>query len=351
MGRKKFLFMFLCILAVVFGCNSQSSVDPAMLRVPVGVEIVGKGEIAAYVTQTGTLLPEEEMNIVSEINGDIHFIMSNSEPIKRGDFVKDGQVLAQLTNEEYELNIALPLKELTLTHAKRDLENVKSLSEKGGTTQREVENAERTLANAENSYKSALLSLAKMKIKAPISGIITDLGTFVEGQRINSGTQIGKIMRYDKVRCELNLTSEDYRKVRIGQEAVVTDISQSSTKFQGVVSKVNPTIDPTTRTVKVEIGINNPDFRLKPGAYVKVDIIVERHTNIIKIPKRAIMTRNNRDVVFIVTEDQIAKEKPVTVGLKDTEYAEIIDGLNENERLVIRGFETLQTNTKVRISQ
>lgn len=351
MGRKVVLLLYFTLCFLIVGCPKPSSVDPTISRVPVSVELVGRGEIAAYVSQTGTLLSAEEMTIATEAGGEIHFNLPNAQAIKKGDFVKEGQLIALLTNAEYELSVALDAKKLALDHAIRDYEQTKKLLDIGGSTLRDVESAERTKVNAENAYKTSILNIEKLKVEAPLTGIITDLNTFVEGQKVNSGAQIGKIMRYDKVRCELSLTGDDYIKVHIGQEALVSDISQEKSVFHGVVSKINPTIDPTTRTVKAEVEIENSDLHLKPGAYVKVDIVVEKRTNIIKIPRRVIVTRNNRDVVFIVTEDQKAKEQPVIIGLKDADFAEIIDGLKENDRLVIRGFETLQTNTNVRISQ
>ena len=332
-------------------CSQEGSSDiPVVFTVPVTIEEVTRGDIASYISQTGTILPIAEMDIVSAAGGEIYFLVTNDRILNIGDSVKKGQVLATLTNEEYELSIGLESKKMALDHAKRDLEQKEEFLKIGGATQREVDNAKRSLLNAENTHKSALLNLDKLNIKSPMSGILTELTSFVEGQKISNGTQIGKVERYDRVKCLINITSNDIERVWKGQDVLVTNITTDKGVYAGSVTKVSPTLDPATRTSQVEIEIDNPGLRLRSGLYVKVEIVVEKRRNVIKIPKHVIITRSNRDVVFVV-ENEVAKSKEVLIGLQDSEYAEIIDGLNEGDRLVIRGFETLKNNTKVRISR
>lgn len=335
---------------VLVQCSREGSTDIVVFTVPVTIEEVTRGDIASYISQTGTIIPMAEIPIVTAAGGEIRFQDAGDRLLNIGDRVEKDQLLATLTNEEYELSIGLESKKMALDHARRDLEQKEEFVKLGGATQREVDTAKRALLNAENSYKSALLNLDKLNIKSPMSGILTELASFEEGQKISNGTQIGKIERYDRVKCLINITSNDIDKVWKGQEVLVTNITTDKGVYTGGVTKISPTLDPTTRTSQVEVEIDNPGLRLRSGLYVKVEIVVEKRRDVIKIPKHVIITRNNRDVVFVVG-DEVAIEKEVQVGIQDSEYAEIIEGLNEGDQLVIRGFETLKNNTKVRISR
>jgi len=341
------------LLGVTYFCScfvEQGSTDTPVLRVPVTVEEVQLGDISSYISLTGTIVPIEEMEIISEVSGVIHFEQMGNGRIQGGDAVQVDQVVAKIENEEYVLNIGIEGKALALEHAIRDLADTKNLDNLGGATIREVENAERTLNNTETAHKTALINLEKLNIKVPLSGTFTEVSTFVEGQRINNGEVIGKVMRYNKVKCEVNITADDFANVWKGQEVIITNISRNEEIHMGEVTNISPTIDPVTRTFKLEIVIDNPELHLKSGSFVKVDIIVEKRQNVVRIPKRVISTNGGRDVVFVV-EDQSAKMKTVVIGLQDPDFVEIIQGLNVGDLLISRGYEALKNNTKVRISR
>jgi len=331
-------------------CGPEGSTDIPVLRVPVTVEEVGLGNISSFISLTGTLAPIEEMDIISEVSGTIHFEQLENGRITGGDPVQIDQVVAKISNEEYILNVSLEGKALAVEHAKRDLKDTKNLDNLGGATIREVENAERTLVNAETAHKTALINLEKLNIKVPLNGTFTEIGSFINGQRINTGDVIGKVMRYNKVKCDVNITADDFANVWKGQEVIVTNISRNEEIFVGEVTNISPTIDPVTRTFKVEIVIDNPELHLKSGSFVKVDIVVEKRQGVVKIPKRVISTNSGRDVVFVV-ENQAAKMIRIVIGLQDSEFAEIIQGLNVGDLLISRGYEALKNNTKVRISR
>lgn len=341
---------FILLLISFIRCGGSDSRDTVTLRVPVTVDEVRRGDIASYISLTGTLLSAEEMPIIAEVGGEFSFHLNGDNPFRKGDVVRKGQLIGEVANEDYVLSVRLESKRLAKEHAARDLEEKRKLGEMGGVPPREIEAAERNKVDAELSYKAALLDLEKLKIRAPMDGILADLEPFADGQKIPNGAEVGRIMNYRVVRCELNVTNDEIGKVRLGQEVLVTNFAYEEEYFTGHVSKISPTIDPLTRTFQVEVEIDNPEARLRPGMFVRADIVVTRHRNVITIPKHVIVTRNNRDVVFVV-EEQVAKMREVTVGLQDAEFAEIVDGLDENERLVIRGYETLKDNTKVRISR
>ncbi len=338
--------VLLLLVFLVFSCEGQNSRDAVVLRVPVNVEEVTKGDIASFISLTGTLLPEEEITISSEVAGDIVF----KPEFKQGGMVRKDQVIAEIVSEDYILNVRIESKKLALDNAVKDHVEKVRLQEMGGISPREVEIALKNKLDAELNYEAAKINLEKMKIKAPMSGVLAELKPIVNGQHVNQGAELGKVMKYSVVRCELNITNDDIGKVSIGKDVRITNFAFEDKTFTGQIEKISPTIDPETRTFQIDVNIENSDMMLRPGMFVRADIIVEKRNTVLRIPKYAIVTRNNRDVVFVV-EEQVAKMKEVVVGIKDDDFAEIMEGLTEFDKLVVRGYETLKNNTKVRVSR
>jgi len=233
-------FTSLLGLIFLYSCSQEGSTDIPVLRVPVTVEEVGLGDISSFISLTGTIAPIEELNIISEVSGTIHFEQFENGKIQAGDQVRIDQIVAKIENEEYLLNIGLEGKALALEHAKRDLEDTKNLDNLGGATIRDVESAERALLNAETAHKTALINLEKLNIKVPLTGIFTEIETFVEGQIINTGEVIGKVMRYNKVKCDVNITADDFANVWKGQEVIITNISRNEEIYIGKVTNISP---------------------------------------------------------------------------------------------------------------
>jgi RND family efflux transporter MFP subunit len=119
--------------------------------------------------------------------------------------------------------------------------------------------------------------------------------------------------------------------------------------FIGAVSVLDPTLDPTTRTFRIEVTINNPGLVLRPGMFIKADIVVEQRADIIVIPKQLVLSRQNRSVVFVEEEGR-AQQRNIEIGLSNDLMVEVIAGLSEGERLITRNFETLRSRTQVRVT-
>ena len=125
---------------------------------------------------------------------------------------------------------------------------------------------------------------------------------------------------------------------------------------QGVLSRLitpgelSPAISTETRTFKGKILIDNDQLKLRPGMFAKADIIVDRADSSIIIPKDVILSNRRRKYVYIV-EKNTAKIRNLQTGLEDEYNIEILSGLNVNDNLVVKGFETLKEDAKVKIQK
>jgi len=136
----------------------------------------------------------------------------------------------------------------------------------------------------------------------------------------------------------------------LGQPVSISNYTVPDKVLSGSITQVSPALNSETRTFKATVVVKNADLLLRPGMFVKADIIVDRSDNTIVVPKDIVIARRNGQSVFVV-ESGFARERRITPGLENVDYLEVTEGLEEGERVVVEGFETLSQGSKVTIVQ
>jgi RND family efflux transporter MFP subunit len=307
--------------------------------------------IKQYVSTTGTANAVAEADLVSEITGN-YKLMTNPKTGKKfqlGDRVSKGQVIVQLEDEEYVNSIAMESKKLNLELSEQEYEKQKSLYEKGGVTLRDLRNSEVARINAKYDFERAEIQLKKMKVAAPFAGVIVDLPYYTEGVRVNTNQPMVSLMSYDKMYVEINLPEKTLEEVKVGQQVEITSYTLSEDTITGQVSQLSPIINDATRTFAGKLLIDNPELSLRPGMFVKANIIASQKDSVIVIPKNVILSGSRGKYVFVVERNSAADDRRISTGISNQDYVEITDGLKPNDRLIIKGFETLRDNSKVKV--
>ncbi|MCG8309541.1 MAG: efflux RND transporter periplasmic adaptor subunit [Cytophagales bacterium] len=348
-GHKHFIFL-ISLLPVIFSCNTDNTSFDTDISVPVSVTEVRTKSIEQYVNTTGSVYAMKEVTLSSEMAGDYTLLKNpgTGRPFALGDIVEAGQKIVRLEDEEYVNNIMIESEKMNLDIAKSEFEKQESLYDKGGVTLRELKNSEREYINAEYSYENAKIQLAKMDVKAPFKGIIVDLPYYTNGTKVSSGSELVTIMNYAQLYLEVNLPEKDIAQIKIGQEAKVTNYTLPNDTLTGKITQLSPAIDPSARTFKGLVVINNPGLLLRPGMFVRADIVVARNDSTIVIPKEIILSKQRGKTVFVV-ERGTASERIVSTGLESATEIEILKGLKKDERLIVAGFETLRNRSKVKV--
>jgi RND family efflux transporter MFP subunit len=347
------LIALIALLAAVVSCNNQEQAAETELAVPVSVENVTLQSIQQFVNTTGTARAIQEVELTSEMTGKYHLLTNpqTGKKFKLGDKVNAGQVIIRLEDDEYENNIAIDAVKLNLEISQQEYEKQKSLYEKGGVTLYELRNSEVAKTNAQYNFEGAQISLEKLNIRAPFSGVITELPYYTEGTRVPSGSQMVNMMSYSKMFMDINLPEKSISEVSVGQNVLITNYTIAEDTLKGQVAELSPAISTETRTFQGTIEINNPNLKLRPGMFVKADIITAEKDSTIVIPKDLIMTGNRGKYVFIVERNNSANDRRITTGIENQDYVEVLEGLNRNDRLIVKGFETLRDNSKVKVIQ
>lgn len=343
-------FLYIVMLGVFAGCrNEQSDVEPDV-AVPVSILDVKLGPIEEFIATNGTVMPTMEVDMATEMGG--AYKLHNNPRTRRawalGDLINEGDVIISIEDQEYVNGIQIKSKELNLEISKDEWEKIQKLYEKGGETLRTLSNAEQTYINAEYTLENAKLQLAKMEVKAPFSGVIVDLPYFTKGTQVPSGTQVASLMEYKKLYMEFMLPEKSLAKVTVNQDVRILNYTIPDDTLWGTISQMSPAINPDTRNFKGIITVNNPNLKLRPGSYVKAEIVTARKDSAIVISKDIIVSRQRGKSVFVV-EQNTAYERGIKTGLENPDQVEVIDGLEVNNRVVTEGFETLGNRSKVKI--
>lgn len=347
--EKQILFL---VPVLLLSCNRQTETVETDLAIPVSVMDIKTGTIETYVNTTGTVLATHETELTSEMAG-IYRPATNpstGKPFKLGDQVKNGQVVIHIDDEEYKNNIAIESKKLNLEISEQEFQKQQSMYDLGGLTLRELRSAEVSFINAKYDYENALIRLSKMKIVAPFEGVIVDLPYYTPGTRISTGQSMVKLMAYRNMYLEVNLPEKNLLDVKTGQNVYITSYVFSEDTLAGQVSEISPAISTETRTFKCKLLVDNPRLLLRPGMFVKADIVTQHKSDVITIPKEYILSDSRGKRVFIV-QQLTANERRIVTGLENNEVVEVVRGLEPNQRLVIQGFETLRDRAKVKVIQ
>lgn len=344
------ILLFFLTAGTIIGCSSQSQNVETQLSSPVSIMDIKPQTIRKFINTSGTVYSVNEAEINSEMEGEyvLQRNPSTGRLFKLGDRVRKGQAVIRLENAEYENNIAIESKELQLELSEQEYEKQESLYEKGGVTLRELRDAEVSMTSARYSYETALIQLEKMKITAPFDGVIVELPFYTQNVTVASGSLMATIMDYSEMYLEVNLPEKNLTEVKAGQEVWITNYNIPEDTINGTVSELSPAVSSETRTFQGKIMIDNPELKLRPGMFVKADIVVTRKDSVIVIPKDVIVSGTRGRTVFIV-DRSAARERRIETGIENVDNIEVVSGLNLNDQLVISGYETLRNGSRVSV--
>jgi len=343
-------FSGLLALSVLAACSSQTSDSETDVATPVSVEDLKPGSIEQVVNTTGTVVATKEVSLSTEIAGN-YILQTNpktGKPFILGDMVEKDQVIIGLEDKEYLNNISPDEKKLKLQIAQQEYTQQKSLFDKGGVTQSDLSDAELSLVSAKNADELAQIQLEEMKVRAPFKGVITELPYYTQGTKVSASTKVVTLMSYEKLLLDVDLPEKYINTIKKGMNIRVMNYTLPNDTLHGEVNQISPAVSSSTRTFTAKLLVDNDGLKLRPGMFVQTDIILDRKDSVIVIPKEVIISNQRGKSVFTVQKGT-AEEKQVTIGYTSQDKVEITSGLKANDRLVIKGYETLRNRSKVKI--
>jgi RND family efflux transporter MFP subunit len=350
--RKHLILLGLALLALGTACKQETMSIETSSTIPVRVSELAPKSIQEVVTATGTAYPIRDLSLSTEQAGRYQLRTNprTGVPFRMGDAVQAGEGLVALDNPEAVNSIAMDSKKLQFDSAQREFTKQQSIYDKGGITLKELSDAERAFVDAKHAIESATLSLAKLEVKAPFNGIIADLPHITEGGWTPTGTLVARIVDYSRLYADLTLPGKEMDRIARGQSVVVNDYGTAKSALTGSVTQISPALDATSRMFKLKVEIPNPSLALKPGSFIKADIVVQNKADAIVIPKSVILDRGGNKIVYVVDRG-LAAERRIKTGIESKDEVEILEGLRAKDQLIIEGFETLRGRSQVKVIQ
>jgi membrane fusion protein (multidrug efflux system) len=350
MKKTPLIFLGLTALLSLWSCRQETLSVETETTIPVKAPELQPKAIQEFVTATGTAFPIRDVELKTEQAGRylLKVNVRTGQAFRMKDGVRKDEILISLENPEYVNQVAFESKKLQHESAQREYTKQQGVYDKGGITLKELSDAQKAFVDATYAFENASLALKKLEVRAPFDGVIVDLPHFTDGQWIDANTPVIRIMDYSRLYADLTLPGKEMDRLAQGQRVIVTDYSQPNISLAGVVNQISPALDAESRMFKLRVEIPNPDLHLKPGSFIKTDIVVQEKASALVIPKSIILDRRGAKTVFVV-ERGIALERRIQTGIENVDEAEVTSGLKPADRVVTEGFETLRANARVKI--
>ncbi len=172
-----------------------------------------------------------------------------------------------------------------------------------------------------------------LTLRAPAHGVVVEKNV-VQGQRIMAGEAIYRVADLRQVWVEGDVFEQDLPVVRLGLPVTTTFEALPGEEHRGRITYVYPTLNPSTRTARVRVELPNPGLRLKPGMYATLRLTGAPRPDVLSVPRSAVLSTGERNLVFVRRDDGMLEPREVTVGLANDERIEILRGLRMGETVV-----------------
>ncbi|GAB4400507.1 MAG: efflux RND transporter periplasmic adaptor subunit [Microscillaceae bacterium] len=308
-------------------------------RPPVKGMIVKKAALQNRIKVTGTLLPDEEVSVTSEVAGRVVSIN-----FAEGQQVSQGTLLVKINDAELRAQLER-LKAQVQLYENREFRQRKLL-EKGGVSQDEYEGIVAELNAFRAQVKETQAQIQRTEIRAPFAGIV-GLRQVSNGSYINPGTSVVRLVNQQRLKVEFSVPEKYANAVRAGQKILVSGESLSEA-LPAQIYAIEPKINLETRTLTVRAYLNNSDNRLVPGAFVDIAIILEELENAIEVPTVAVIPELGGQKVFIYKQGK-AIYTPVKTGLRGEQTVQITEGLAPGDTLITSGILNVRPDIEVNL--
>lgn len=366
--------------------------------------MAAKQKIGESPEQVGDIVPSRQYEVAVKTEGEVEEVFK-----KRGETVQEGDVLLKLSSKESQfqtekLAFNVDNAKNALEKAKKDLQNnraellnsiakaelniadmtrstnkLKNDFEAGKAKRGQAEQAETQLKNAkldldlmkqrlkaldstnslvplESALKAAELalqeqqqSLEKLAVRAPASGILTDMAVD-KGVPVKAGEKVGIIQNLDPIRVKAQLSEETVKLVR-GKQELSFYLPGSTNLLTGKVSYLAPVVDPQTKTYELSLELDNKDQALKPGMKARVKLTDDQEQMVLAVPVSSVVKKELDSYVFVVKGDSVERRLVQLGRMGDDDFLqEVISGVQEGEQVVISGQTQLKDRDKVQVA-
>ena len=334
--------MRIALLLAIFACTSFAQAPKDTAKVPPAMPVkAAAARIAPAVDEVGavgTLRADEAVTIRPEIAGRIAEIRFNE-----GQSIARGALLVKLDQAELAAVLASSAAQAQLDRQR--LERSEDLFKKSFISQQALDEARSGYARSAAKQKEDEARLAKTEMRAAFPGV-AGLRQVSEGQYVAAGTDIARLEKIDQLKLDFRIPEAFIGKLRAGQPVKVLVDAYADRVFPGSVYAIEPGVDDQTRTILLRARVANPELRLRPGMFARVQAQLGVREKAIWIPEAAIVPKGRDSYVFRVAEGK-ADLVRVQTGARKVGEVEIVKGLGAGDLVVTEGTQKIGPGSAV----
>lgn len=313
---------------------SREALADVMARGPVvQVATVTQGPKERLIQLLGDTRANQVATLYSKVSGYVTAIN-----VDRGDHVKAGDLLAEVASVETDQQYESATRDLA--NKKRNWDRAKDLVAHGWTSQQAADQAQTDFTMATATVAQLATMKAYEQIRAPFDGVVTsrfvDIGALVQNSTTNkvSNQPVVTIADETKLRVDVYVEQGDVPYVHVGDLADVTDGANAARKVQARIARTSDELDPRTRTLFVELEVDNRDHFLVPGsfAYVTLHVPIASYP---QVPVAGLIVRGTRTFIADVSGDKTVHLQPVKVAGTDGSSAALAEGATIGQRIAL----------------
>ena len=361
MERMRYLIPIVVLVAIVAGLGGvkfkqistllhageiaqKSGPPPEVVGTAPATEESWEGTLSAVGTVAavrGVAVSNESPGVVTAI----HF--------ESGGVVRAGQVLVELDTsvERAQLASAAARKDLAAVGAGRS----RALVEREAASKAQLDGDEAQLKTSNADFGALKAQIDRKTVRAPFGGRL-GIRTVNLGQYLQPGTAVTVLESLGSVYVDFSLPQQYLADVKVGTSVRIGVAGSGGGVFAGTIGAVDPTVDPTTRTIKLRAGVPNDKDKLRPGMFVNVDVVRGQQRRLVTAPATAIVHASYGDSVFVVEDEKdgkpakIVRQQFVRLGPARGDFVAILDGVKRGQELVTSGAFKLRNGSGVIIN-
>lgn len=328
----------LLFITVVISIETHAADAPPVT--PVSTAMVHSEKLIIELNATGSLVANESLMLKPEINGRIAAIK-----FREGIRVKTGDVLVTLDANEY--HARLDVSKANLKLQKISFDRAERLYKQNLTSSQEYDQAAAQMEEAKATLSLNEEILRKTILRAPFDAIL-GLRQVSPGDYVKEGTAIVDVTDISTLKVDFQISETAYSNLNIGQKLDLQVDSYPGETFHGEVYVIAPSLDASSRSLKLRARIPNIDQRLRPGMFARIQLHIAELDNALMIPEEALWPIGDKQFVYRVIDDKVAMTE-VQVGYRRHGDVQITNGIEVGEQVVTAGQMKIRDGAAVKI--
>ena len=339
-------------MLLLVGCTEQSGSGPPSGGRPGGfgggrpatlvvAEPATVRPLADVVEAIGTTQADESVTITAKVTDAIRQVR-----FQDGDFVQQGDVLVELTNEEQ--TALLAEAEANVSDARTQYQRLTDLLQQGSVPVSDVDEAEARLAAMTARHQAILARLDDRLIRAPFAGLL-GFRQVSAGTLITPGTAITTLDAIATIKLDFSIPEIHLRAVQPGLQLTAHSAAYPERTFPAAVQTVGSRVNAVTRAVQVRAFIDNAEHLLRPGMLMTVRLVTASR-DALMVPETALLQRSGETFVYTLSDDGRATMTGIDLGVRRDGWAEVRAGLAAQQDVITEGVVKVRNGAPVRLA-